>query len=62
MFRKIFDEYLIAKLPFHEEDGIKAGDDVNFLLIENLLLQKSDVKDRKFIENLCKTQHFQYYL
>ncbi|CAD8126834.1 unnamed protein product [Paramecium sonneborni] len=61
-FRKMINDYIISKLPQLNEDGVKDGDVANLKFIEHYLIQDSDPKDKKFIQNLFKTQHFQYFI
>ncbi|CAD8113842.1 unnamed protein product [Paramecium primaurelia] len=61
-FKKIIEDYIISKLPSQNENRIKVGQDLNYQFIEQYLIQSSDPKDKKFIQNLFKTQHFQYFI
>ncbi|CAD8125426.1 unnamed protein product [Paramecium sonneborni] len=62
IFKKIINQYIISKLPQSNQDGLKNQQNVNLQFIEHYLLSESDLKDKKFIQNLFKTQHFQYFI
>ncbi|CAD8103100.1 unnamed protein product [Paramecium primaurelia] len=61
-FKKMINDYIISKLPSENEQGVKIEQGLNLPFIEHYLVQGSNIKDRKFIENLFKTQHFLYFI
>ncbi|CAD8201945.1 unnamed protein product [Paramecium pentaurelia] len=61
-FKKIINDYIISLLPSENEQGVKTEQGLNLPFIEHYLVQGSNIKDRKFIQNLFKTQHFLYFI
>ncbi|CAK63427.1 unnamed protein product (macronuclear) [Paramecium tetraurelia] len=61
-FKKIINDYIISRLPAYNVDGVIAENGLEFEYIEFLLSYNNDEQDRKFIQNLMKTQYFNYFM